>query len=280
VASFTEPWFLDYPISLGFDAYNWQREYTDFDKDAVGARIRSGLAFGNYSKLNIYYTMENAEVTDVQDSSSAFLASQEGEVFKSSITLGVERDTTDHPFVPTRGSINTLSVETSAGFLGSESDFVKAELHSGWFFPIFWKFVGYVRGEVGQMWELEGRPDDSAIPIYERFFLGGINSLRGFNWGDVGPKDGNDVVGGLQYVEANVELLFPVYEKMGIRGVVFFDTGNAAESGWDIELRYNAGAGVRWNSPLGPLRLEWGYVLDREKGEDPYQWQFSAGAFF
>jgi len=280
VASFTEPWFLDYPISLGIDAYNWQRAYTDFDKDAVGARIRSGLAFGNHSKLNLYYTLENAEVTDIEDSSSAFLSSQEGEVFKSSITLGVERDTTDHPFVPSRGSINTLSVETSAGFLGSESDFVKAELHSGWFFPIFWKFVGYVRGEVGQMWELEGRPDDSAIPIYERFFLGGINSLRGFNWGDVGPKKGNDVVGGLQYVEANVELLFPVYEKMGIRGVVFFDTGNASESGWDIELRYNAGAGVRWNSPLGPLRLEWGYVLDREEGEDPYQWQFSAGAFF
>jgi len=96
----------------------------------------------------------------------------------------------------------------------------------------------------------------------------------------VGPKKGEDVVGGLQYVEANVELLFPVYEKMGVRGVVFFDVGNAAESGWDIDWRYDAGVGLRWNSPLGPLRLEWGYNLDRRKGEDPYQWQFSAGAFF
>jgi outer membrane protein insertion porin family len=280
VMSFTEPYFLDYPVSLGLDVYNWRRDYTDFNKEAVGARLRSGFAFGNYSKFNVFYTLENAEVTDIQDSSSAFLRSQEGEVFKSSITLGVERDTTDHPFMPTRGSVNSFTTETSAGFLGSESDFVKAEFQSGWFFPIFWKFVGYVRGEVGQIWELEGRPDDSAVPIYERFFLGGINSLRGFKWGDVGPKKGNDVVGGLQYVEASVELLFPIYEKMGMRGVVFFDTGNAAESGWDIELRYDAGVGVRWNSPLGPLRLEWGYNLDREKGEDPYQWQFSAGAFF
>lgn len=280
VGSFTEPWVFDRPISLGIDLYNWSREYTDFDKDAVGGRIRSGFLFGNYSKFTAYYTLENAEVSAIQSSSSAYLRSQEGKFLKSSVTLGVERDTTDHPFLPTRGSVNTLSVETSAGFLGSESDFVRAEFHSGWFFPLFWKFVGYVRGEVGQIWELEGRSDDSAVPIYERFFLGGINSLRGFKWGDVGPKKGEDVVGGLQYVEANVELLFPVYEKMGVRGVVFFDVGNAAESGWDIDWRYDAGLGLRWNSPLGPLRLEWGYNLDRRKGEDPYQWQFSAGAFF
>lgn len=280
VGSFTEPWIFDRPISLGIDLYNWRREYTDFDKDAVGGRIRSGFLFGNYSKFTAYYTLENAEVSDIQSSSSAYLQSQEGKFLKSSITLGVERDTTDHPFLPTRGSVNTLTTETSAGFLGSESDFVRAEFHSGWFFPIFWKFVGYVRGEVGQIWELEGRPDDSAVPIYERFFLGGINSLRGFKWGDVGPTKGNDVVGGLQYVEANAELLFPVYEKLGVRGVVFFDIGNASESGWDIDWRYDAGLGLRWNSPLGPLRLEWGYNLDRRKGEEPYQWQFSAGAFF
>ena len=280
VGSFTEPWVFDRPISLGIDLYNWRREYTDFDKDAVGGRIRTGFLFGNYSKFTAYYTLENAEVSDIQSNSSAFLQSQEGKFLKSSITLGVERDTTDHPFLPTRGSVNTLTTETSAGFLGSESDFIRAEFHSGWFFPIFWKFVGYVRGEVGQIWELEGRPDDSAVPIYERFFLGGINSLRGFKWGDVGPKKGNDVVCGLQYVEANAELLFPVYEKMGVRGVVFFDIGNASESGWDIDWRYDAGLGLRWNSPLGPLRLEWGYNLDRRKGEDPYQWQFSAGAFF
>ncbi|MCU0588449.1 MAG: outer membrane protein assembly factor BamA [Syntrophobacteraceae bacterium] len=280
VGSFTEPWIFDRPISLGVDLYNWAREYTDFDKDAVGGRIRSGFLFGNYSKLTLYYTLENAEVTDIQSGSSAYLQSQEGEFLKSSITLGVERDSTDHPFLPTRGGVTSLTTELSAAFLGSESDFVRTELHSGWFFPIIWKFVGYVRGEVGQIWELEGRPDDSAVPIYERFFLGGINSLRGFKWGDVGPKKGNSVVGGLQYVEANAELLFPVYEQMGVRGVVFFDVGNAAESGWDIDWRYDAGVGLRWNSPLGPLRLEWGYNLDRREGEDPYQWQFSAGAFF
>jgi outer membrane protein insertion porin family len=280
VASFTEPWLWDMPISGGFDIYNWAREYSDFDKDAVGARIRTGFFFGNYSKLNLYYTLENVEVTDIEDSSSLYMQSQEGETLKSAITLGVERDSTDHPFLPTKGSINVLTVETSAGFLGSESDFVKAEFQSGWFFPIFWKFVGFVRGEAGQIWELEGRPDNSAVPIYERFFLGGINSLRGFQWGDVGPKEGGDIIGGMQYVETNVELLFPLYEKMGMRGVVFFDAGSATESGWDLDMRYDAGVGVRWNSPLGPLRLEWGYNLDQREGEDQFQWQFSAGAFF
>lgn len=280
VASFTEPWLWDRPVSGGIDIYNWAREYSDFDKDAVGARIRTGMAFGKYSKLNLYYTLENVEVTNVSDNSSEYLLSQEGENLKSAITIGLERDSTDHPFLPTKGSVNALSVETSAGFLGSESDFVKAEVQSGWFFPIFWKFVGFVRGEAGQIWELEGRPDNSAVPIYERFFLGGINSLRGFQWGDVGPREGDDIIGGMQYVETTVELLFPLYEKMGMRGVLFFDAGSATESGWDLDMRYDAGVGVRWNSPLGPLRLEWGYNLDKREGEDPFQWQFSAGAFF
>jgi len=91
------------------------------------------------------------------------------------------------------------------------------------------------------------------------------------------------VVGGFEYALANFELLFPIVEKLGMRGVVFFDAGNAF--GKDVaidplDFRTDAGLGVRWNSPLGPLRVEWGYNLDKREGEEQSKWQFSAGAFF
>ncbi len=279
VVSFTEPWLFDMPLAAGVDVYNWIREYNDFTKDAKGVRLRTGYPFGNYSRITASYTLEDADVTEVDDDASRFIKSQEGNLLKSSITVGAERDTTDHPFLPTRGSINAITVEYASRFLGSDTDFVKSELHSGWYHPLFWKFIGFVRGEIGWINEL-----DEEVPIYERFFLGGINSLRGFEWGDVGPKNRKDeIVGGYKYVVMNFELLFPLMEKVGLRGVLFFDAGNAYRENEDIDvtdIRTDAGLGVRWNSPLGPLRIEWGYNLDPEPGEDNYQWQFSAGAFF
>lgn len=281
VLSFTEPWLFDHHLAAGVDVYNWLREYNDFTKDASGFRIRTGYPFGNYSTFKTVYTLEDATVTDVEDTASAFIRSQEGNRLKSSVTIGVERDTTDHPFLPTRGGLTAVTTEYSAPFLGSDSDFLKTEIHSGWYFPIYWKLVGFIRGGFGYINELD---ENNPVPIYERFFLGGINSLRAFQWGDVGPKDEEgEVIGGLTYGLMNFEVLFPLIEKFGVRGVVFFDAGNAYNDVEELEfatLRTDAGVGVRWNSPFGPLRIEWGYNLDPEPGEDNYQWQFSAGAFF
>ncbi len=281
VMSFTEPWFMDRNLLVGIDLYNWLREYNDFTKDSLGFRLRGGLPFGEYSRFNVYYTFEDADVTDVADTASVFIKDQMGRQIKSSVTFGVERDTTDHPFLPTTGSLNWATMEYSAPFLGSDSDFLKFEVQSGWFFPLFWKFTGFARGKFGYIEELDNR---NRAPIYERFFLGGINSLRGFKWGDVGPKDEQgEIIGGLTYGLINFEVLFPIMDQMGIQGVVFFDAGNAFNSMSDFsvsDFRTDAGAGIRWNSPLGPLRLEWGYNLDPKPGESNYQWQFSAGAFF
>ncbi len=281
IFSFTEPWLFGKPLAGGFDVYNWLRDYNDFTKDATGVRLRTSYPFGNYSRGSVFYTYEEAEVTDVDPNASDYLKSQEGRYTKSSVTFGVERDTTDHHFLATRGMINAASVEFSSEALGSSSDFVKTEVLTGIYFPLFWKFVGFVKGEFGYLAELD---DKNPVPIYERFFLGGINSLRGFKWGDVGPKDDKgEVIGGTKYGVLSAELLFPIYEKMGVRGVLFFDAGNAYldDESFDIsKFRTDAGAGIRWNSPFGPLRLEVGYNLDPEPGEDSYQWQFSAGAFF
>ncbi len=280
--SFTEPWLFDRPLSVGVDIYDWYREYNDFNKDATGGKLRFSHPFGNWSRWYLTYVFEDAKVTDVDEDASIIIQDQKGRQIKSSIIASVERDSTDARFLPTRGSINSLTVEYSMPFLGSDSDYISVVANSGWYIPIVWKFIVFARVKGGYIFELD---PDKPVPIYERFFLGGINSIRAFGWGDVGPKDPEtgDEIGGIKFGLFNLELLFPILEKMGMRGVFFFDAGNAFDKGEDFSIsdfRTAAGAGIRWNSPMGPLRIEWAYNLDPEPGEDSSKWQFSMGAFF
>lgn len=276
--NFTEPWLFDMPVSAGFDIYNWKRDYNDFNKDSVGGRVRLGHLFGSYSKITGAYNYELADVTDTGRNPSQYLKQQRGEHTKSSVELGIQRDTTDHPFLPTRGSFNKFTSEYSTEYIGSDGDYLKTDFQTVWYYPLFWKVVGVAKGQIGKIWDV----GPEAEPIYERYFLGGINNLRGFKWGDIGPKDNRgNIIGGQSYVVGTVEVVFPLLERFGIQGVVFYDTGNAYRKHIIFtDRRDDAGVGIRWNSPMGPLRLEWGYNIDPQPGEEDFQWQFSAGAFF
>lgn len=284
ILSFTEPWFLGHPIAAGADVYNWIRAYEDFTKDSYGFRLRASYPFGQHSRLSTFYSFEDAQVTDIPEGAPSIITNLSSFQITSSIGMGIERDTTDHPFLPTKGTYASAVAEFSDRALGSDSDFFKHEYRVGAYQPLFWTLIGHVRGQMGWLYPLSGVEN---IPIYNRFFLGGIDTLRGFQYAQVGPtmvENGQTwVIGGTSYAVANFEVLFPIMEKYGIRGVVFFDAGNAFDEGDSIDIskfRTDVGAGIRWNSPFGPLRIEIGYNLDQKTGEDPYQWQFSAGAFF
>lgn len=282
--SYTHPWMFGQPITGGVDLYNWIRAYQDYTTDSYGFRLRASYPVGQYSHFNVFYLWENAKIYDLSTAASQdpyFINAMTFKI-KSSIGGGFQRDTTDHPFLPTKGTYAGVTIEYTSPALGSDSNFFKHEYNAGIYYPLgIWKFIGHIRGAAGFMEELGGESD---VPLYERFYLGGINSLRGFEFGAVGPKDANGIViGGTKYVVANFEVLFPIVEKYGMRGVVFYDAGNAFGESGQIDLtklRTDVGAGIRWNSPFGPLRVEVGYNLDKQSNEDPYQWQFSAGAFF
>lgn len=279
--SFLEPSLFDSYYSLGADAYSWVREYSDFTKDAQGFRIRSRRSFGNWSSFYTAYTFENAKIKDVDEDAASIIKEQQGRQIKSSVTFGVERDSTDHPFLPTKGSINRASVEFSSNYLGSDSNFAKYEVASGWYIPLFWKLTGFVKGEIGWI----NKIGDEPIPIFDRFFLGGINSVRSYKWGKLGPRDPEtgDRIGGTKYGLFNAELIFPIFEEINLKGVVFFDAGNAFDEGetFDVsKFKMGIGAGVRWMSPFGPLRIEWAVNPDPDEGDSKSAWQFSMGAFF
>jgi outer membrane protein insertion porin family len=273
--TFRDPWFLDSPYSLSTGIYRTSREYIEYDKRAFGFFLGFGRALEEYWKGDITYNFEIADIYNVDDTAATLIRDQEGKSTTSSITPTVVRDSRDNYLDPSRGSRNALSL-TLAG-LGGSNGFFKSTVDSAWYFP--WGSSTFMfRGRLGYATEMFGKK----LPLYERFYLGGISTIRGLGFGEAGPRDNSgDPIGGTSELIFNSEFIFPIVQEMKLKGLVFFDAGNAYE-GFDHlgKLRYTSGIGVRWISPLGPMRLEWGYNLDKKPGESSSKFEFAFGSFF
>jgi outer membrane protein insertion porin family len=281
--SFTEPWLFDIPLSAGFDIYNTSKDYDTYDKDSKGLTLRAGYPVYDYTRAFVSYNYDRATIENLTTDASSSIREFEGT--NTGHTLGgtLRRDTRDQAFNPTEGSDNSLTVKHAGWPFGGDIGFTKYVGDSGWYFPLFWSTVGFLHGRTGFIGGDSG-DSDSKVPTWERFYLGGMNSVRGYDWREISPRDPvtDDKIGGNKMVLFNVEFLFPLIKNAGIRGVLFFDTGNVFDNGEDLslsDLKESVGYGIRWLSPMGPIRLEYGYILDSErKGEGG--WEFSMGAAF
>lgn len=274
--SFRDRWFMDKPVSFSTNIYNTARRYIDYEKKATGFDISFGKDFSEYWHGAIGYSLESAEILNVAKGAPAIIKEQKGRRTTSSVTPSLARDSRDSYIDPSRGSRNSIYV-TYAG-IGGTNYFVKSELNSAWYFPVGSPVV-MLRGIFGYATGIGGRK----LPLYERFYVGGIYTVRGLGFGEAGPKDKHTGVpiGGTEKLIFNAEYIFPLVSEARLKGVVFFDAGNAYESFKDFgSLRYTTGAGVRWISPVGPIRLEWGYNLDRKPGESRSRLEFAFGTFF
>ncbi len=276
--SLRDPWFMDEPVSASIGVYNEQVDYPDYDKKAVGGNISFGRELSEYVSGNIIYEIEQVEITNVSDNASLLTRDQEGSKLTSSLSPSIWRDTRDNYLDPTSGSKNALYL-TLAG-LGGDNHFWKATVDSGWFFPVIWNTTFGLHGRYGYARGYKSHE----VPLYERFYVGGINTIRGLGFGEGGPVDEEgEVIGGLQQMIFNVEYIFPILDEMKLKGVVFFDYGGAFDKSYGLSernMRRTAGAGIRWMSPLGPLRLEWGFNLDQRENEGEDKLEFSLGGFF
>ena len=290
-----DPYFLDRNLSLGGDLYNTDREWTDFSRKATGGDVKLGFPLTDNSRAFFIYRYEQKNLYDVDFNASRRIKDQVGKSSLSSLYASVSRDTTDYRLDPSRGGVSEFSVEYAG--LGGTDRFARTTLDHRHFWPWFWGTVFSVHGQVGYIAKVGGRE----IPIDERFYLGGIRTLRGFESQEVGPRVrrvGNSVdpvtgevlstgedfeyIGGTKDAYFNLEYLFPLVKDLGLKGVLFYDTGNAWSEDQDYftDMRSSVGAGIRWFSPLGPLRLEWGKNLDPKEGESTSLFEFSIGNFF
>ncbi len=276
--SLRDPWFRDTPVSASIGAYNEEIDYTDYDKKATGGYIGFGRELSEYVGGNIMYKLEQVEITDISDDASSLIREQEGSKITSSILPSIWKDTRDNYIDPTTGSKNALYI-TLAG-LGGDNYFFKSVVDSSWFYPVVWDTTLGLRGRYGYATGYNNRE----LPLYERFYVGGINSIRGLAFGEGGPINAEgEKTGGTQELIFNVEYIFPLAKDIKLKGVLFFDYGGAFDETHQLSadrMRKTAGAGVRWMSPFGPLRLEWGFNLDPKEDEGDDKLEFSLGGFF
>ncbi len=280
--SFTEPYLFDIPLTAGFDLYNTSFDYDTYDKDSLGGTLRGSYPVLDYTRIAFSYNYDKSDIRNLADDASSAIRDLEGMNVAHTVTTVLSRDSRDRVFQTTEGSDNSITVEHAGTPFGGDIGYTKYVGDSGWYFPLFWDTVGLLHGRVGF---IHGDPSGD-VPIWERFYLGGMGSVRGYDWRDISPTDPEtgDKIGGNKMLQFNAEFMFPLVKDAGLQGVLFYDTGMAYDNGEKLELghlRKTTGAGIRWYSPMGPIRLEYGFILDDEqdqKGEGRFE--FTMGAAF
>lgn len=270
---FKEPWLFGKPIELSTRIFKSERAYDDYTKDSTGASIGLSRRFLEYWKAGASYTFKFDEVYDISDSASNAVKDLPSEITLGTISPFISRDTRDNFMNPHSGSKNLVSF-TYAG-VGGETFFYRYRLDSSWIIPVT-RFTEFsARGRYGQSGGLRGQ----ALPLYERFYVGGPYSLRGLR--RIGPRDDDgNYIGGFKQLLFNFDYTFPLLKEAGLKGDIFFDTGNAFNNSDDLEMRKTGGFGFKWITPIGPLLFYYAKILDQQEGEPDHRWEFAIGSLF
>ena len=308
--SFFDPYLLDTRWTLKVDGFSISQQYVEDQYQRGG-----GLAVGRYLdrrddwRLTANYTLEDVGLTQISPYQAHLFG---GQLYRNGLTstvgLNLNVDKRDNRIKATKGLYASASTELSGGFRLGDSDEVanllggefmlwENRLNVRWFQPVIPNkdiLIFRFNSTLGHIQSTDG----TVVPFIHRYRAGGINSVRGYNWYSLGPSirnlqsddpthaDDRLIVGGTETFINNIELESPIIKAAGISAVVFFDAGNAFGGVYDDEhinlagLRYSYGFGVRWFSPIGPLRFEWGFPINPHEDERKSVFDFSIGSFF
>lgn len=276
VLNYVEPWAFGLPIDLRFAPYAEIKQEVTFKRESYGGTIGFDKNLTTLLKFTLLYRYSRDHYK-IQPGAS-LPPDELDRVNIGSITPGLILDLRDDPFNPTRGSVHSLTFEDAALSLGSQVQFVKATASSSWFFSLN-RFIVLALSARGGIAKEFG--DTTLIPLGERFYLGGISTVRGYRQDTLGvlhvvkDSSGNfivasdstisssgDPIGGNVMLMTNVETRIALPAHLGL--VFFLDGGQVWTTPGTVNLtdmKFSAGAGIRYNTPVGPLRLDWGYKL-------------------
>lgn len=271
--SFTEPWIFDYPVSFGFDAYKRSRNReTDvgygYDQDVTGGDLRLGKDITEYVRGDLTYRYENIKIGNVSDTATADLKDEAGTNAVSSAEFALRFDNRDNVFDSTRGDLLTGAWTLAGGPLAGEKNFWKFFVRESHYFPLPLGSVFEARARLGFAGAYN---DTNKVPIYERYFVGGAETIRGYRERKIGPIDSvtKDPLGGESVLIGNLEYRFPLVSFLKM--AAFYDIGNVWEKSGDVGsggLKAGFGLGFRIKTPIGPIVLDYGIPLNKESGED------------
>jgi outer membrane protein insertion porin family len=298
VLSFVEPWFLDQRLSLGFDLFRRESSFLSsaFDESRTGGDIRIEKALNEFVRGSVQYGLQDINLS-VDGTASQELQSQRGSNLRSSLEMALVYDARNSVFLATRGNRTEVTAELVGGPVGGDVSLYKLNAKTAFYFPFFDNHVLQIQGAVGVVEAFGASKGDGGtvtetngvvvqvndVPVFDRYFLGGANTLRGFTYRKVGPKDVfNEPVGGNTYANATIEYTLPVIER--VRFAMFFDIGNVWRDAYEFDLgdlKSDAGIGIRLNLPIGPLRLDYGYPIQTDDATGRSgKFQFSVGYQF
>jgi len=291
-AAFTyqEPWFFGqrYLESKFILAWSDSKRINEKTREIYYQTQKTTASYGVERHLqhaglrtSLTYLYENVDNYNVQPAAE-LSPEDDGRVLISSLNPAVILDKRDDPFNPTRGSLHGINIKEAMKVLRSEAEFTKVTVQSTWYLPAAERTVVALSGRAGMGWP---HGDTQEIPLHERFYLGGNNTVRGYTQDSVGPYNLNASgdripTGGSSMVQLNAELRWNTVGGSGF--VVFTDAGNVwvDQSIRMDDLRASYGAGFRYHTPVGPLRIDYGQKINRKSGESPGELHFSIGQAF
>ncbi len=292
---FSDDYFLDTDIRFAINVFRYETMYQSFTRNSTGGDLTLGYPLNDDWSVSGTYTIEDVDVTEggYSSANATTISNLFNDGLTSSIRGTLYYDTRDNRLFPRSGMFASGSVEVATSYLGSENEFIRYRLRDRHYFDLSHDMVFKINAD----WGLITSSQTSGVPIFERFFVGGPLSVRGFDRNTLGPEiavpdsvrpdagTSSFNIGGTEQLFFNIEYEFPIFQEAGIRGVVFFDYGNAFDREDNFftkisSMRAAWGLGIRWLSPIGPLRFELGFPVSPKEDEANSVFDFSIGNFF
>ncbi len=284
--SFVEPWFMDRKLALGQDLYYRTASYysDQFDLQTVGSKTSlTKPILDPFTRGTVSYSLEQFNVDNVTAPVGSDILKDKGTWLKSTVGTSISRDTRDQFFIPTKGNFSSAGVELSGGPLAGDESIYMLETKSSQFWPVLDDHVFNLKGEVRTV---DSYGSSDRVPIFDRLFLGGPRTIRGFAYRDISPRDpvnSNEPKGGLSSWYATAEYTVPLWSK--IRAAVFYDIGAVSEDSFDFfgaDINSSYGIGARIDLPMFPLRLDYAIpqIMDKNNSGASGRFSFLLGYAF
>lgn len=268
--NFVEPYLFNKPVSFGTDIFNLRRDdrNVDFEQERRGVSLTLSRLFKDVLRLGTGYTLERVELDGISADAPSTVRNFEGVNWLSRVRFFSSYDTRDNIFNPTKGFLANISTDLVGSFLGGDQDFYSVSAGITKYWSIFKKHL--LEGRV-QLATAQAFGDSDEVPIFDRFFAGGLGSVRGYNYRRVGPIEGGNAVGGETLALLSLEYTFPIPHLDAFRGSLFIDTGHVNRDSYKIDgsgFAVSVGPGIKIKTPIGPVAFYYGLPIANRDTED------------
>ncbi|HEX7094083.1 MAG TPA: BamA/TamA family outer membrane protein, partial [Nitrospiraceae bacterium] len=276
--TFRNPYLNDSLTSMQLDVYKSATNYITYFERKTGASVTFGRWFSEYVSGSLSPVVEELEYSNPTASAPALITSQVGRQTTTGFRTTLTRDTRDYFMDPRTGWRTSVAFSLGTPYLGGSNDFYKYTLDVNKYTPLPFDTRLSIRARYGVAEGLNEKP----VPLTELYFVGGINTMRGFVFGKAGPvTSDNKLLGAQSELIFNFDFIFTISSEAKLNGVIFFDYGKGfADSSVSFPLRSAVGLEGRWISPFGPLRAAYGKNLDPNPGEKSGVFEFTIGTIF